>query len=58
MLLGIFLNAGVSRGKGFQQSCLGIALEGVIIHFANGFDGEAAGFLAALVSAHAIGNDG
>ena len=58
MLLGVVLNPGVSRDKGFEQSRLGIVAEGMIINFADRFHSEAAGFLAALVAAHAVGNYG
>jgi hypothetical protein len=43
MPLGIVLNAGVGGGKRLKQSGLRIILEGLIIDFANGLNGQAAG---------------
>jgi hypothetical protein len=56
MPIGIVLNAGVSRGKRLHQSRLRIVVEGLIINFANSLNRQAAGFLAAFVAAHAVGN--
>ena len=35
-----------------------VAREFIVVDAAHGFDGEAAGFLPAFISAHAIGDDG
>jgi hypothetical protein len=54
----ILLNAGVSRVEGLDERRLRIVVQGLFIHFANGLNGEAAGFLAAFVAAHAVCNHG
>src|SRR5882672_10128606 len=56
MMLCIILNASVRGSKRLDQSSPGIVADGTIIDFANGFNRHAAGFLAALVSSHAVGN--
>jgi hypothetical protein len=57
MLLGVVLNAGVSCGERIDQSRLRIVMETLVVNFANGLNGKAAGFLAAFVAAHAVGDD-
>src|SRR5258708_32661136 len=54
MPLCIVLDTGVSGGKRLDQSGLGIVAEGMIIDFGNRLNRHAAGFLAALVPAHAV----
>jgi hypothetical protein len=58
MLLGIVLNAGMRHRERIHQSGLRVIVETLIVNFANGLNGEAAGFLAAFVSTHTIGDDG
>src|SRR5205807_7433279 len=57
MPLCIVLDTGVSGGKRLDQSGLWIVAESVIIDFAYRLNRHAAGFLAALVSAHAVSDD-
>ncbi len=56
--LGIIQNPGVGHGKRFHQSCSRIMLETPVINLSHGFNCESASFLAALVSAHAVGDYG
>jgi hypothetical protein len=58
MIDGIALNTAVSGGKDFEQSSLRIGAKGVIVGVTDGLYGELAGFVAAVITAHAIGDDG
>src|ERR1700722_18696709 len=55
ILLGILLNAGVSRVKRLDESRLRIVARGLLINFANGLNGQTAGFLAAFMATHTVG---
>src|ERR1700678_1965010 len=55
MLYGIRLNALVSSGERFHQSCLRIVSYNFVIPFADCLNCEATCLLAAFVSAHAVG---
>src|SRR5947209_20421108 len=57
MSYGISKDACVGCGKRFNQCRLRIVTRTLIVDFANGFHGEATGFLTAFVSAHAVGDD-
>ena len=46
----------MSGGEGLDQGRLRICAESVVVDAANGLDGEAAGFLSAFVTAHAVGH--
>ena len=58
MFFGVALDVAVSGVEGAEQSALRIAVKFGIVDMAHGFDGEAAGFLSAFVSAHAVGDYG
>src|SRR5579862_3193636 len=54
MLLGKILNSGVSGLIGFDQRVYGLVIGSIQKDFPNGIDGEPAGYLAALMSSHAV----
>ena len=58
MFEGIALNRVVCGLQAGAQAVLRVAAEVVIVDVADGLDGETAGFQAAFVSAHAVGDDG
>src|ERR1700730_18496962 len=58
MLLSIVLDAFVGGREGAKQSCLRSIAEALVVDFADSLDCQTARFLAAFVSAHAIGNYG
>src|SRR5579871_6870863 len=58
MLEGELLDVRVGRSKGVDQGAGRIAVEIAVVEVAYRFDGEAAGFLPAFVSAHTVSHDG
>src|SRR5579864_3838862 len=58
VIVSVALDVLVRRTEGMEQGSLRAAIEAAVIEVADGFDGKAAGFLSAFVSAHAIGDDG
>jgi len=58
MFLGIALDVLMRHREGFDQSVLRIAVEGAVVDVAHSIDSEAAGFLSAFVTTHAVGDDG
>jgi len=58
MLLGKTLNVLMRRFERCGERGLRVTVKGVVIHAANGLDREAAGFLSAFVSTHAVGDHG
>jgi len=58
MLLSETLNVLMSRLKGRGERGLRVAVERVVVDAAHGLDREAAGFLSAFVTAHAVGDNG
>src|SRR4029077_4725670 len=58
VLHGVTLNVLGSGFEGDDQRTLRIVAKGIVVDVAHGLDGEATGFLPALVTAHAVGDDG
>jgi hypothetical protein len=58
MFDGVALNIIVSGLESRSQGLAGVSRKIAIVNVPDGFDGETAGLLAALVSSHAVGDDG